>query len=355
MTAEARGHAQLSRYRSSLRVGHVLELRWVKTAVPSLIGVVVLVALVTAINPTAFRNSLEHAQLGWLAPIVLVSLAYYFLQGVRWQQLLRTVGARLRWQDTVLLNYAGQATALLPLGELTRAVLASEASGLEFGAVVATVTVQELIYTMVLILFAVPGLLALPHAFAGVVAMLVIIMAIMGSLTWCRAYHWLRLGVAHTPVLRRFVVDVDRLHNDTVLLLRHRSTMTGTWISALQAAGTISVFWMVAEALAPGQLSWRDAGFVYAVSNLAGALSLIPGGIGAYEASVVGLLVGIGMNPGVAAAVAIVQRVADKGLATALGFVAYSAARRRLHVSGLGTLPVRQANNAGYQSAPTVA
>jgi uncharacterized protein (TIRG00374 family) len=345
--APARGHATLSRYRRSLRVGHVVELHWVKTAVPSLVGVVALVALVTAVNPSAFAHALEHARLILFIPIVVVSLAYYFLQGVRWHQLLRAVGARLRWQDTVLLNYAGQATALLPLGELTRAVLVSEAGGLEFGGVVATVTVQELIYTMVLILLAAPGLLALQHAFAGVVVALALTLGIFLSLTWCPAYSWLRRGVAHTPLVRRFLYDVDRLHNDTVRLMRHRDTLTGTWISALQAAGTITAFWLVAQALAPGQLNWRDAAFVYAVSNLAGALSLIPGGIGAYEASVVGLLVGVGMNPGTAAAVAIVQRVADKGLATALGFAAYAAARRRLHVSGLGTLPLRQSRAPG--------
>ena len=223
---------------------------------------------------------------------------------------------------------------------------------MEFGAVVATVTVQELIYTMVLIVFAVPGLLTLQHALGGVVAALTITLAIFVSLTWCPAYRWLRLAVAHTPLLRRFLHDVDRLHNDTVLLLHRRDTLTGTWMSALQAAATISVFWMVAEALAPGQLSWQTAAFVYAVSNLAGALSLIPGGIGAYEASVVGLLVGVGVNPGAAAAVAVVQRVADKGLATALGFVGYAVARRRLHVSGLGTLPLRQPAAAGMQAAP---
>jgi uncharacterized membrane protein YbhN (UPF0104 family) len=336
------GHVRLSRYRRSLHIAHVFDRNWLKRIVPSLVGVVAVVALVLGIDPTAFRKAVEHFDLALLAPIVVVSLAYYFLQGVRWHQLLRAIGVRLRWQETVLINYAGQATALLPLGELTRAVLASEATGTEFGAIVATVTVQELIYTMVLIAFGVPGLLALPHAAAGVAVALLLTLLIFVALTWCPAYRWLRAGVARVPLVRRFVYDVDRLHNDTVVLVHHRDTLIGTWISALQAAGTISVFWMVAQELAPGELSWRDAAFVYAVSNIAGALSLIPGGIGAYEASVVGLLVGVGLNPGTAAAVALVQRLADKGLATGLGFVAYSVARRRLRVSGLGTLPRRQ-------------
>src|SRR5207253_11387904 len=61
-----------------------------------------------------------------------------------WHLLLRNVGARGRITDNQLINLAGQAlTAVLPLGDLTRAVLATRSSGVEFGATAATVTIQE--------------------------------------------------------------------------------------------------------------------------------------------------------------------------------------------------------------------
>ena len=344
------GHVRLTLYRQALRIGHVAELSKLRRFVPMAIGVAAIAALVLGMDPAAFRRAVEHFQLSLLPAIVVLSLGYYVLQGVRWQQLLQAVGIRLPWTRTSLLNLAGQATALLPLGELTRALLVAEAASAEFGSVVATVTVQELIYTVVLIAFAVPGLLAIPHALGGVVAALLLTAMIFGSLTWCPAYRRLRWLVARTPGVRRFADEVDELHNDTVVLLRDRRTATGTWISALQAAATITVFWLVAQALAPGALSWRDAAFVYAVSNLAGALSLIPGGIGAYEASVVGLLIGVGLHPGAAAAVAVIQRLADKGLATGVGLLAYSVAHRRFGVSGLGTLTLR--GGAARPAAP---
>jgi uncharacterized protein (TIRG00374 family) len=335
------GHARLD-VRRRLHVGRARDLHWVRRFLPMGIGVAAVLALILGIDFQGFSRALRSFQVTLLPPIVAVSLAYYLLQGVRWHQLLRDIGVRLRLRDTVLLNFAGQATAVLPLGELTRAVLVTEATSTSFGAVVATVTVQELIYTMVLIAFAVPSLIGVPHALPGVIAALVLTALIFVALAWCPAYRWLRLFVAHTPGLRRFLHEVDELHNDMVLLLRHRSTLSGAWISAVQAVCTITALWLVAQALAPGALSWAQAGLVFAVSNVAGALSLIPGGIGAYEASVVGLLVGMGMSPGAAAAVAVVQRLADKGLATLIGFAGYAVARRTLGVSGLGTLPVRR-------------
>ncbi len=341
--APARGHVLLIGHRRTLRIGRLHDWRRLRKFLPPLVGIAAVAALATAIDPVAFRHAVARFRLGLLPAVVLVSLLYYVLQGVRWHQLLRAVGIRLPLGDTVLLNLAGQATALLPLGELTRAVLVSEETKADFGAVVATVTVQELLYTMVLIALAVPGLVTVPHALSGVFAALLLTLLVFVALTWCPAYRVLRKVVARTPGLRRFSAEVDELHNDTVLLLRHRATLTGMWLSVLQAAATITTLWLVVAAMDPGGLSWREAALVYAVSNVAGALSLIPGGIGAYEASVVGLLVTFGMNPGVAAAVALLHRLADKGLATGVGFAAYAVARQRLHVSGLGTVPVRRA------------
>jgi uncharacterized protein (TIRG00374 family) len=336
------GHVRVSDVRRRLRVGRARDLHLLRRIVPPAIGVAAVLALVLGVDPTDFGRAVSQFRVSLLPAIVAVSVGYYVLQGVRWHQLLRAIGVPLRLGQTVLINLAGQATAVLPLGELTRAVLVTEATGTPFGSVVATVTVQELIYTMVLIVFAVPGLLGVPHALPGVVAALALIALIFGALSWCPMYRWLRAGVSHTPGLRRILHEVDELHNDMVLLTRDPVTLLGAWISALQAAFIITALWLVCEALAPGVLSWKAAALVFAVSNVAGALSMIPGGIGAYEASVVGLLVGLGMNPGTATAVALVQRLTDKGLATAIGFGGYAVARRRMGLSGLGTLPVRR-------------
>jgi uncharacterized protein (TIRG00374 family) len=340
-TPAGRGHHRLSRYRASFVVGHVTDLHWLRSVIPPAIGVAAVVALVLAFDPAEFARAIDHLWLVLIPPIVAVSLGYYVVQGIRWHFLLIEVGICLPLRDVILITLAGQSTALLPLGELTRAVLVAQASGGDFGAAVAAETVQELLYTFILIVFAVPALVAVPHALGGIVAILVVIAAIFLGMTWCRAYRYLRAAVARTPLLRRLLHEVDELHNDLVLLTRRRSTFTWSWLSAVQAAAMISALWLVAEAVAPGHLSWKSAALVYAVSNVAGLLSLIPGGIGAYEGSVVGLLVGFGFDPGAAAAVAVLQRLAAQGLGTVVGLVCYGLTRKRLHLSGLGTIPIR--------------
>lgn len=334
------GHVRHSRY-GRLRTGHIRDLHWLRSLVPLAIGLAAIAALVLAIDPASFALAIKDFNLVLLPAIIAVCIAYYVIQGLRWHFLLIDVGIRMRMRDVVLITLAGQATSLLPLGELTRAVLVAQAARAEFGAAVAAETVQELLYMFVLIIFAVPGLLAIPHALGGIIAVLVFMVAVLSSMTWCPLYRWLRLVVAHTPLVRRVLHQLDEVHNDLVLLMRKPGTIGWSWLSALQAAAMITTLWLVAQAVAPGRLGWTDAGLVFAVSSVAGLLSLVPGGIGAYEGSIIGLLVGLGIDPGVAAAIAVLQRVLIQGSATAVGFACYAVARRRLHVTGLGTLPVR--------------
>jgi uncharacterized protein (TIRG00374 family) len=78
---------------------------------------------------------------------------------------------------------------------------------------------------------------------------------------------------------------------------------------------------------------------VYAVAHLAGGISLLPGGIGAYEGSMTFLLVAFGVAIPVAAAIAILNRAFDRLLVTVVGTVVYFAIRRPLNLRGITLLP----------------
>ncbi|MBU4215478.1 MAG: flippase-like domain-containing protein [Actinobacteria bacterium] len=68
---------------------------------------------------------------------------------------------------------------------------------------------------------------------------------------------------------------------------------------------------------------------VYLAGNTAGALVPTPGGVGTVEAALTAGLTGIGLNPGVAAAVAVLFRVATYWLRIPLGWVSMRVLQRR--------------------------
>ncbi len=306
--------------------------------IPIAFGLAAIVALIVACNPFALGGAFARFELPLIPAILALSAAYYILQGLRWYFLLRDIGAGISIGDSILLNIAGQATTFLPLGELTRAVFASEASAdVEFGEVVATVTVQELIFMLILILIAVPGVLSIHRALPVLIVALCGIALVMVLLLVPPCFHLVHRLVERTPVLRRFTGQVDHLRQETVVLLQRPDTLGWSVLSLAGAGVSVTLFWLVVRGMG-GDLSWPVTSFVLAASYVAGAISLIPGGIGAAEASVVGLLVLSGVDPAAAIAAALLQRIADKGFATLMGFIAYAIARRRFHLSGLSAL-----------------
>ncbi|HWE07933.1 MAG TPA: lysylphosphatidylglycerol synthase domain-containing protein, partial [Solirubrobacteraceae bacterium] len=103
------------------------------------LGLGTIAGVILFLNPSHIGAALTHFNLLLIAPILLLSLLVYVLQGIRWHFLLRDVGTHMHLRDTILVNMAGQTiSAIVPLGDLTRAAFASTAGGIDFGVVAAT-------------------------------------------------------------------------------------------------------------------------------------------------------------------------------------------------------------------------
>jgi glycosyltransferase 2 family protein len=316
---------------------------------PPIIGIAALAAVVWVVQPADVVRAFEGFRAVVLVPVVGLLLLAYVVQGARWHGLLRSIGARLSVADSMLLNAAGQGiTAVLPLGDLTRAVFASETGGAEFPDVVATVTVQELTYTLLLLLAAGPVVLDHREALGVEVIALVGMAAIVAILVVPPLFvrvHWL---VARTPLLRRFAQQIDELRNETVVLLHRPATLLWSGLDAVRVLLVVTAFWLLVIGVRPGVVDWWSAAFVFSLSYVGGAVSLLPGGVGANEAGMVGLLIVVGVEPGAAAAIAVLMRFVSSVLAVVVALAAYAAARRRFpELSSLTAIRRRTAGGAG--------
>jgi uncharacterized protein (TIRG00374 family) len=307
--------------------------RWL-AYLPLLFALGAIAALLIYADPHKIGVAFERFNLEYVPIVVVLAVGFYIVQGVRWWTLNRALGIQFPLRDTVFLTETGQATALLPLGELTRALLLSKAAGVHLGAVVATETVQELLFVFMLFVLALPKAIGLHYVAIAVVVPMVFVIAIVAVLTVEGLYARVRRIVEKVPLLRRVRPAVDELHRDTRVLFRHPDTYKWLPLSVAQAVMAVTLLWTIAQAVAPGKLSWASAGFVYAVTQGAAWLSFSPGGLGAVEASTAGLLVALGISFDIATAISVMQRLADKGLNTVIGWICYLFARRRYNLTG---------------------
>jgi uncharacterized protein (TIRG00374 family) len=307
--------------------------RWL-AYLPLLLALGAIAALLVYADPRKIGIAFQRFNLAFVPLVVVLSVGFYVIQGVRWWTLNRALGIRFPLLDTVFLTETGQATALLPLGELTRALLLSKAAAVNLGAVVASETVQELLFVFMLFALALPKAIGLHYIAIAVVVPMLFVIAIVAILTVEKLYARVRRVVERVPLLRRIRPAVAELHRDTRVLFRHPDTYRWLPLSVGQAIMAVTLLWAVAQAVDPGRLSWVSAGFVYAVTQGAAWLSFSPGGLGAVEASTAGLLVALGLSFDIATAISVMQRLADKGLNTLIGWICYLFARRRYNLSG---------------------
>lgn len=303
--------------------GHFLRRAW-----PYLVALLLVIALLSLASPQRLAETARRFDPRFAPALALLCLTYYVLQGVRWRPLLKAAGTDISFRTSVLLNFAGQAAGLLPGGELARCVLVSEVTKSEVGDVVATVTVQELIYTLLITVVAIPGSLRWPEAAAGVLASLVGVAMVFIVLTVPPIFEVVVALVERTPVVRRYRGDVEELRDGTIGLLRRWDTLWWSAVSAIQVLITVTMFWVSVQSVSPGSISFPQAALVYAIAHLAGSLSFSPGGLGGFEAVCVGMLLAGGVPLAPAVAASLIQRLSDKGLGTLYGSGAYLYARR---------------------------
>jgi uncharacterized protein (TIRG00374 family) len=321
--------------------------RVLRRLLPGGAGLAAIAGLVVVLDPAAIGRAMAHFDLRLIVPVLALTAGIYALQGLRWHYLLREAGIRLSMGDSLLLNAAGQTvTALVPLGDLTRALFASQASGQAFGLTAATVTVQELTYTLMLILLALPLVMTLHFGIPMVVATLAGMAAIVLVLTISPLFRALHAMIARIPLLRLMLPAIRELQQEVAELLHRRETLAWSALDLARAAANVTVLWLLAQSISPGLVTWWAAAVVLALSSIGGAISLIPGGIGANEASMAGLLIVFGAAHGPAGAVALLQRALMTGMALILGFTAYSRVHRRLGLGGVFSVTLRDPSSA---------
>jgi uncharacterized protein (TIRG00374 family) len=307
--------------------------------VPVVVGLATVLGLVMVIQPSRVLGAIRGVDLRLVGAAMLLTAVFYTIQGVRWHFLLREAGVRLRLHESTLINLAGQSvTAVLPLGDLTRALFASEATGAPFGAAAAAVTVQELTFTSLLVLSATPALIRVPGGWLITAVVLGGVVAVLLLLVVPAFYGAVRTLLRRLPLVSRSVDQVDTLRQQTMTLLTRPVALASGVIDLARVALAATAFQLLLLSMGIHR-SWWLAVLVVAVAYVGGALSFLPGGIGANEASVIGVLVGFGVPAGQAAAVALLERIMLTGVPSVVGLLAYAAIHRRLHLGSLVASP----------------
>jgi len=266
------------------------------------------------------------ARIGWLAWLLLPASAFtsYLLRFIRWQYFLAQAGWKLPPFLHLAYYLAGFALTTTPAkaGETVRSLLLRP-HGIPYPTSLACFFSERLLDVITVALIAIMSAYSLAQLPGFILVLCVLTAALVPLL--------------HSPILIKSLdfaikhVHARRLQS----LLAHLQT-------SLQDARQFLAWKSLSLGLVLGLIAWclqglafwyllHDLGFdmpvvlalgVYAVSLLAGALSMIPGGIGATEASMALLLGSAGASSQIAIVAPVITRLGTLWFAVALGILA---------------------------------
>lgn len=291
--------------------------------VPLGLGVLVVVGLVLSANPRELARSLADFDLRLLVPVLFLSLVNYALRYLRWEVYLGKLDVRLPRSRSLMVFLAGFLLSVTPgkAGELGKAWLVRELGGGPALRVVPAVLAERVTDLLGVLLLIALGAIPFPGgpwiALAGLAAVGI---AMLG-LTWRRGAELLFRLMRKLPAIGPRVPHLIEVYESLRSLLTPGLLLLALLLSVVAWGAEGVGFFLVVREYAP-KAGLLLSIFNYTGSTFAGALSMLPGGLGAAEGALAALLHAQGLDTAGAASVTLVTRAATLWFAILLGLLA---------------------------------
>jgi uncharacterized protein (TIRG00374 family) len=294
------------------------------------LGIIVYTAMVFLSDLGKVRSALSGLQPSYIPLMLLLPLANYFFRFLKWDYFLQRVGIRLRPGRSAAVFVSGFSMTVSPgkFGELIKSCLLRDREGIPVSRSSPVVVAERLTDLMSMVLIACVGMAltgggrALPAVAAGVLFLAICVAGIRSG----RFFEKL-LGLAcrFGPFARR-KEGICCFRSSCACLLDARSLLVSIPLGIISWG--IEAMVLVAAALSLGmKLDAGTALLAHSAGTIAGAVSMIPGGLGLTELTLGGILT-TRLPVAGATAVTILMRLATLWFAVCLGGVVLAFTHR---------------------------
>lgn len=302
-------------------------------------GFLVILVLALFSDIQAVRQHISTFRWG-LYPLVLGLTAFnYLLRGIKFHYYLRQIGAKdISLGESFRLFVAGFPLAVTPgkVGEALKGVWIHTLTGVPTAQGIAVVMAERISDGLAVLLLSTLGVIAYPRYWPAFGAVLVLLVGLI-VVSQIRPLALALLDLAaRLPLVRRLAPGLRDFYEGSYTLFKPGITLVAVGLGTISWLGEGLGFFLILVGLGGPVTAERLslAVFVLAFSTVVGAVTALPGGLGAAEASISGMLVLLaGLTSGTAAAATLLIRFATLWFGVGLGLIVWAASRDKLSFS----------------------
>ncbi len=318
------------------------------------LGVAVYLVLAVLSGLDALRAALAGFDY-LLVPAILglVSLSYVVRFG-RWVYYLRLLKVRVPAVQNVAIFVAGLSMTISPgkLGEVLKSVFLKDAAGTPVARTAPAVVAERATDGTGMIAWGLLGALTFSFGPWGLLFLLALTAAGIAVLRSRRLSLLAESVLLKLPLLHRLAPHLGAFQGASNELLATRPLVVGTAISFCSWGIEIVGVYLCALGM-KAATPFLMVVLVFAVGSISGALSMLPGGIGAAEAGMAGMFKAVaGLSSGLSVALTLVIRLATLWFATFLGIVGLLVVRRVIGKPLVESVDVLAAGTQEDQTSP---
>ncbi len=307
------------------------------------LGLLVTLGLAFWSDLSALRVTLNRFPWEIFPLTLMCTLFNYVLRFVKWHFYVRWLGVtNLPVLRSARLFVAGFPLAVTPakVGEALKAYWLSEWSGLPFASGLPIVIAERISDGLAVLILSLLGVITYPRLWPGFLTVLLALLGVVVVSQIRPLALWILSRMETFPVLGARIHPLRGFYEASYQLFRPGPTLIAVSLGTVSWLGEGVGFFLILRGLGmPSSVNTLTlAVFVLAFSTVVGAVSALPGGLGAAEASLTGLLL-LTLAPPRALAVAatLLVRLGTLWFGVGLGLLVWVATPslwRRLETNG---------------------
>ena len=268
--------------------------------------------------------------------VILLTLSNYTLRFFKWHYYLHVVGIQeISILESLRIFIAGFPLAVTPgkVGEAIKGIWLEKATGLPVSKGVSVVLAERISDGFAVLLLSISGVIAYPQywrafiiVFSGLIGIIIVSQIRVLAL-------WLIEQTKKIPIINRYTNNIHDFYEGSYLLFNPKTTLIAVGLGTISWLGEgIGLYLILIGLGLEKSLSTLSlAVFILSFSTIIGAVSTLPGGIGAAEASIAGMLtLLLGLTPDESSTATLLIRFATLWFGVSIGLLTWLLSRETL-------------------------
>ena len=275
-------------------------------------------------------NAFRSFEWVYLVPVLLLVLMNYLVRAERWHSYLNCVSLGMPRVRSYWLFIAGLSMSITPAkaGEALKALLLRMEKGAPLERGIAVVFAERMTDLTGMLFLVGIGFIVFPYGLLPFALVVGTVAAILVVLSIPRISGRFVSSMKSRRLLRRFGAMAERALADARSLLAGRNLVKGTSLGFVAWGAECVAFYLILMACS-SDVGLLECIFVYSFASVVGAISMMPGGMGTTEATMIGLLLMLSVSASTASFAVILVRVCTLWFAVGLGVAALLPYTRR--------------------------